>query len=113
VAVVNDGTGKLAKLDKWQVFGKTGTAQLARTDGRGYEEDAYIASFVGGAPAEDPAVLVLVSVRKPNRKLGKGYTGGAVAAPVVGRIIDKTMTYLESRGNVFPRHDATRVARTQ
>ncbi len=112
VAVVNDGTGKSAKLDKWQVFGKTGTAQLARTDGRGYEEDAYVASFVGGAPAEDPAVLVLVSVRKPNRRLGKGYTGGVVAAPVVGRIIDKTMTYLESRGNVFPRHDAARLART-
>ena len=109
VGVVNEGTGKPAQLEKWQVFGKTGTAQLARTDGRGYDEDAFVASFMGGGPAEDPAILVLVSVRKPNRKLGKGYTGGVVAAPVVGRIIDKTLTYLESRGYVFPRHDSGKV----
>jgi len=110
VGVVEDakGTGRPARLDKWQVFGKTGTAQLARSDGRGYEEGAYTASFVGGAPAEDPAILVLVSVRRPNVKLGKGYTGGAVAAPVVGRIIDKTLTYLESQGYVFPRHDSAK-----
>jgi hypothetical protein len=40
-------------------------------------------------------VLVLVSIRKPNIALGKGYTGGPVAAPVVGRILEKTLTYLE------------------
>lgn len=96
-AVVNeeDGTGRRAKLEGRNVFGKTGTAQLARSDGRGYEEDAYIASFVGGAPAENPKVIVLVSIRKPNRALKKGYTGGSVAAPVVGTILDKTLTYLE------------------
>jgi len=97
-AVVNEGSGKRAKLEKWQVFGKTGTAQIASRDGRGYEDGAYIASFVAGAPVEDPAIVVLVSVRLPNRKLGKGYTGGTVSAPVAGQIIDKTLTYLESRG---------------
>lgn len=94
-AVVNDGTGKRAKLDRWQVFGKTGTAQLARSDGRGYEDRAYVASFMGGAPAEDPRIVVLVSVRKPNYALRKGYTGGTIAAPVAGAIIERTMTYLE------------------
>ncbi len=108
-----DGTGKPARLEKWKVFGKTGTAQLAKPDGRGYEEGAYIGSFVGGAPAEDPAVVVLVSVRRPNVKLGKGYTGGAVAAPVVGRIIDKTMTYLEAQGQAFPRNDPARLAQAR
>ena len=98
VGVVNErengGTGWRAKLDKWQVFGKTGTAQLAKSDGRGYEDHAYVASFVAGAPAEDPEVVVLVSIYKPNARLGKGYTGGAVASPVAARILEKTLKYL-------------------
>ena len=97
VGVVNEGTGKRAQLEKWQVFGKTGTAQLARTDGRGYEENAYVASFVAGAPAEDPRAIVLVSIHKPNVALGKGYNGGTVAAPVAAAILDKTLTYLQTR----------------
>jgi len=95
--VVSEGTGKRAKLEKYQVFGKTGTAQLAKADGGGYTEDDYIASFVAGAPAEDPAVVVLVSIRKPNVKLGKGYTGGVVASPVAAAILEKTLNYLEAR----------------
>jgi len=96
-AVVNEdgGTGKRARLEGRNVFGKTGTAQLARSDGGGYEENAYVASFVGGAPADDPRVIVLVSIRRPNTRLKKGYTGGTVAAPVVGAILEKTLTYLD------------------
>jgi cell division protein FtsI/penicillin-binding protein 2 len=109
VGVVNEGTGKRAKLEKWQLFGKTGTANIARSDppkagltepayGRGgYSEDDYVASFVAGAPVEKPAIIVLVSIRKPNKRLGKGYTGGAVASPVAAEIIEKTLTYLEKR----------------
>lgn len=93
--VVNEGTGKRAKLEKWQVFGKTGTANIALEEARGYSEDNYIASFVAGAPAAKPRVVVLVSIRKPNKGLGKGYTGGAVASPVAARIIEKTLNYLE------------------
>jgi cell division protein FtsI/penicillin-binding protein 2 len=99
VGVVNEkqngGTGWRAKLEKWQVFGKTGTADIAKADERGYSDDATIASFIAGAPAEEPAVLVLVSIRKPNRKLGKGHTGGAVASPVAAKILEKTLSYLE------------------
>ena len=101
VGVVNErsngGTGWRAKLDKWQVFGKTGTANISRVGQKGYEENSNIASFVAGAPAEDPAIVVLVSIRRPNGRLGKGDSGGAVASPVAGRIIEKTLTYLESR----------------
>ena len=94
--VVNEvgGTGKRAQLEKWQVFGKTGTANIARSDARGYSDQDYVASFVAGAPAKDPAIVVLVSVRKPNRSLGKGYNGGVVASPVAAKIIEKTLTYL-------------------
>jgi cell division protein FtsI/penicillin-binding protein 2 len=97
VGVVNEGTGKRAKLEKWQVFGKTGTANIAKSDERGYSDNDYVASFIAGAPAEDPAIVVLVSFRKPNKSLGKGYTGGVVASPVAGAIIEKTLNYLETR----------------
>ncbi len=97
VGVVNEkdngGTGYRAKLDKWQVFGKTGTANIARVGEKGYDDD-NIASFVAGAPVEDPAIIVLVSIRHPNTKLGKGDSGGAVSSPVAGRIIGRTLTYL-------------------
>ena len=92
--VVNEGTGKRAQLENWQVFGKTGTANIARSDTRGYSDSEYVASFVAGAPAEDPAAVVLVSIRKPNRRLGKGYTGGVVASPVAAKILEKTLNYL-------------------
>ena len=97
VGVVNEGTGKKVRLEKWQVFGKTGTANIAKTDERGYSESDYVASFVAGAPAAEPAVVVLVSIYKPNVKLGKGYTGGTVAAPVAAGILEKTLNYLEKR----------------
>ncbi len=97
VAVVNDpaGTGRRAKLEKWRVFGKTGTANIAKTGEKGYSDRYYVASFVAGAPAEDPAVIVLVSIRKPNRSLGIGYTGGVVAAPAATKILEKTLNYLQ------------------
>jgi len=96
-AVINEGTGKPAKLKDWQVFGKTGTGQLALPDGKGYSDTDYLASFVAGAPAENPQIVVLVSIVKPNKKLGKGYTGGAVASPAASRIIERSLNYLESR----------------
>ncbi len=95
VSAVNEGSGTRAKLKKWQVFGKTGTANIAKSDEKGYSKRNYIASFAGGAPAEDPEIIVLVSIRKPNISLGKSYTGGTVAAPVAASIIEKTLNYLE------------------
>ncbi|MCD4830243.1 MAG: penicillin-binding protein 2 [Anaerohalosphaeraceae bacterium] len=93
---VKKGTGKRAALKKYQVWGKTGTANIAKSTGKGYDESNYVASFAGGVPAKDPAIVVLVSIRKPNRKLGLGYTGGSVAAPVVNEILDKSLGYLQS-----------------
>lgn len=91
-AVVNEGTGDQAKLDDVQVWGKTGTANIA-INGH-YDWKNYVSSFVGGAPAEKPEVVVLVSIRKPNRSLGKGYSGGRVAAPVVHDILENTLRYM-------------------
>lgn len=91
--VVEEGTGDLAALKNCRVWGKTGTANISMPGG-GYDTSNYVASFVGGAPAEKPAVVVLVSFRKPNRALGKGYSGGRVAAPAAREILENTLPYL-------------------
>lgn len=97
VAVVNEekGTGKNAAIEKWQVFGKTGTANISRPNVKGYDESNYVASFAGGAPADNPAIVALVSIRKPDKSLRKGYSGGRVAAPVFKEIVENTLNYLE------------------
>ncbi len=95
--VVNEGTGKKAALEDVQVFGKTGTANIAGVSTKGYDAKNYVASFAGGAPAENPQIVVLVSVHKPDRSLGKGYTGGTVAGPVAAEIIKNTLKYLNAR----------------
>jgi cell division protein FtsI/penicillin-binding protein 2 len=92
---VQEGTGKKAAIEGREVWGKTGTANIADKGKGGYDEQNYVASFIGGSPAKEPAVVVLVSIRKPNRGLGKGYTGGAVSAPVAKEILEQTLIYLK------------------
>lgn len=92
VETVRTGTGKLAQLEDWQVFGKTGTAQVAAPGGRGYQSGKYVASFVAGAPARHPQVVVLVSIIKPT---ARGYYGGVVSAPIVKEIIAEALTYMQ------------------
>ncbi len=94
-AVVDEGTGDKAAMEGVTLFGKTGTANIALPTG-GYDTRNYVASFIGGGPAERPRVIVLASIRKPNRALGKGYSGGRVAAPVFREIIENTLAYLDS-----------------
>jgi len=89
------GTARGAYLEEYRIFGKTGTAQIALKDGRGYEPNKYVSSFLGGAPVENPRICVLVMVREPDRRLGLGYTGGRVAAPAVREIVRQTLAYLQ------------------
>lgn len=89
--VVRTGTGQKAAIADYQVFGKTGTAQVARTNGRGYIPNAYVGSFVGGAPLNEPRVVAIVSLFRPSA--GK-YYGGTVAAPACGAILADVLDYL-------------------
>lgn len=102
-AVVNNSASGSAKLPTHQVFGKTGTAEIARKDGRGYEKNAYVSSFVGGVPAEAPELVVFVAVRRPDKSIG--YYGGQVAAPVVREIMRHTLAYLHIPGDISPDTD--------
>jgi len=92
VEVVNSGTGKPAQLAEYQVFGKTGTAQVGREDGKGYIPGAYVGSFLCGAPAESPRVVVLVSLFRPSS--GK-YYGSTVAAPAAAAIVADALDYMQ------------------
>ncbi|MEW6253635.1 MAG: penicillin-binding protein 2, partial [Planctomycetota bacterium] len=92
VETVTDGTAKIAALDDYQVFGKTGTAQIAHLGGGGYQSGRYVGSFVGGAPSDYPRVAVLVSIYKPSKE---GYYGSTVAAPAVREILELTLAYMQ------------------
>jgi cell division protein FtsI (penicillin-binding protein 3) len=76
--VVSYGSGQKAKMEGLVVGGKTGTAQKAKLNGRGYEKDKYIASFVGFFPADDPKMVGLITLDNPKTQ----HLGGLTAAPV-------------------------------
>jgi cell division protein FtsI (penicillin-binding protein 3) len=88
--VILNGTGNLAQLDGYTAGGKSGTAQkIDPTTGR-YSLRDYIASFVGFAPINEPAVTVLVVLDSP---VGD-YHGGDVSAPVFRRVTQQVLAYL-------------------
>ena len=91
------GTGKNARIAGVRVAGKTGTAQKARLDGRGYSRER-IASFVGFAPADDPALVTLVVVDNPR----KATYGGTVAAPIFREVMQSALDRAGRRPRLSP-----------
>lgn len=80
--VVTSGTGTRAAIDGYTVAGKTGTAKKPDLEDGGYEQGAYMASFAGFVPAEDPRLSVIVVLDEPRPV----FYGGLVAAPVFADI---------------------------
>ncbi len=105
--VVAEGTGRKANSKLYQVFGKTGTAQVPAPDRRGYLPRTYTGSFICGAPLANPQIVVIVVVHQPDPDTG--YYGGIVAAPVAKRIIERTLPYLGIPCDV-PNPDSRQVA---
>jgi cell division protein FtsI (penicillin-binding protein 3) len=87
--ITDGGTGTMADLEGYAVCGKTGTAQKIAADGK-YARDKYVASFVGFAPTQQPALAALVVVDEPQ---GVFY-GGLVAAPAFKEIVEQALGYL-------------------
>ncbi len=85
-----DGTGTKASIAGFEVAGKTGTAQKPDFEHGGYRSHAYVSSFFGFVPAEDPALIIVVTLDEPQ----KGHYGGEVAAPVFKEIASKSLSYL-------------------
>lgn len=68
LSTVDNGIANAASLKGYTVGGKTGTAQIPSADGR-YLDDAYISSFAGFAPANDPRFVVVVVLERPQSGL--------------------------------------------
>ena len=64
-SVVTRGHGKRADVPGYLVGGKTGTAQVAKKNEKGYEEGVSIGSFVGYAPINNPRFVILVKIDNP------------------------------------------------
>jgi cell division protein FtsI (penicillin-binding protein 3) len=86
-----DGTASQVSVPGYQLAGKTGTANKIDPQTGEYSKSAYVASFVGFAPASDPKLLCAVVVDEP--QAGSIY-GGAVAAPAFGQIMEFALPYL-------------------
>jgi cell division protein FtsI/penicillin-binding protein 2 len=81
---VESGTGKMARIDGYQVAGKTGTACKLKEDGSGFSRSRFVASFCGFFPAEDPQLVGLIVLDEPKSP----HSGGKAAAPVFRRIVE-------------------------
>src|SRR5713226_6271031 len=88
------GTARKAQLNGYTAAGKTGTAQKIDPKTHAYSTTKYIGSFVGFAPANNPAVVIVVVIDEPQG----AYHGGDVAAPVFREIAEQILPDL----NVTP-----------
>ncbi len=81
---------------EWTMFGKSGTAEIARPDGRGYFNYQYNSSFVAGAPVDEPRLVIVVVIDDPDPELARNRQafGSQVAGPVVARVLRRGLEYL-------------------
>ncbi|HYP52328.1 MAG TPA: penicillin-binding protein, partial [Pyrinomonadaceae bacterium] len=93
------GTAKRARLEGYTAAGKTGTAQKIDPNTGAYSKTKHVASFVGFAPVENPAVVIIVVVNEPRG----AYHGGDAAAPIFRDIAEQVLPYL----NVMPDAELT------
>ncbi len=88
------GTGVNARVSGYIVAGKTGTAQKVNPNGLGYVKGAYISSFAGFIPADNPRYVIYVAVDTPK----KDYYGSQVAAPLFANV----STFLMQKEGIVP-----------
>jgi cell division protein FtsI/penicillin-binding protein 2 len=92
--VVLEGTGRKARLDGYTTAGKTGTAQKIDPQTHSYSHTHFVASFIGFAPVNNPAVVTLVVVDDPQTLPLYKREGGWAAAPVFKRVMEQVLNYL-------------------
>jgi cell division protein FtsI (penicillin-binding protein 3) len=89
-AVVLHGTGTTAQLNGYSAGGKTGTAQKVDVATHRYSKTNYVASFVGFAPVNNPAITVAVVIDSPKGN----HFGHTVSAPVFQDVAQQVLEYL-------------------
>jgi cell division protein FtsI/penicillin-binding protein 2 len=85
------GTASEVSIPGYQLAGKTGTASKIDPATGEYSKSAYVASFIGFAPAANPSLLCAVVVDEPQ---SGSIFGGTVAAPAFGQIMSFALPYL-------------------
>lgn len=91
VSVVEVGHGKRAAVPGYYIAGKTGTAQVARTDGKGYDPDINIGTFGGFGPVDDPQFAMVVKIVRPRAV----QFAESSAAPVFGQLAQFLVNYFQ------------------
>jgi penicillin-binding protein 2B len=89
-------TGSRFNLDDYSVGGKTGTAQIPNPDGGGYlyGHENYVFSFLGMAPADDPELMMYVSVKQPNLEFDTGIESGSTpVAFIFNNVMENALHY--------------------
>jgi cell division protein FtsI/penicillin-binding protein 2 len=89
VTTVEKGN-KFARVEGYQVAGKSGTAQIPTVDG--YLADQVNSSFVGFAPADEPAVSIIVRLERPDQ--GVTLWASENAAPIFSNVMRRTLQHL-------------------
>ena len=94
-SVVTEGTAKNASVAGFSIGGKTGTSEkIDVLDENGKPTLDKIVSFVGVAPMDNPRYIVLVALDTPSRSTGMYISGGVMAAPTVGAVMEDILPYL-------------------
>ena len=91
------GTGQSYKVSGYRIAGKTGTAQIAGTNGYETGTNDYIYSFAGFAPAKNPKYIIYLSMKKPKNltKAAETYLS-SISTPIIKYLLDQEK--LESEG---------------
>jgi cell division protein FtsI/penicillin-binding protein 2 len=76
----------------WNIFGKTGTSHISEGKA-GYSLTKFNSSFMAGAPAENPRLIIAFIVHEPDRT--KAHYGGWVAGPGASRVLQRSLAYLQ------------------
>ena len=85
--VVSSGTGKNGQVAGYRIGGKTGTADKGQTGD-------VVVSFLCFAPADDPQVIMLLTMDTPSRSTGTYVSGGNMVAPTASSIMAEVLPYL-------------------
>ena len=89
---VTEGGGQKANSKLYDLFGKSGTAQLPNFKEGGYYQDRYVSSYIGGAPLDSPRLVVGCFIQQPDKSVG--HYGGIVSGPAVMRVMEQSLMYL-------------------
>ena len=85
--VVASGTGKNGQVAGYRIGGKTGTADKGQTGD-------VVVSFLCFAPADDPQIMMLITMDTPSRSTGTYVSGGNMVAPTASHIMEEILPYL-------------------